>query len=78
MRKLLMIGLVTALLGCDDVEEGKPDAPEVTRPIEIDRDKETLDGRIPPPPNSEDTATSPGQNTPTTNPAPAAPPAGSP
>lgn len=74
MYKLLLIGLTAfAASACDDVDAGKPDVPEpeeVTRPIEIDRDKNTLKDRVPPPPNSEDTATSPGQNAPTTNPAP--------
>lgn len=70
MYRLMLIVLIgAAICGCDDVDAGKPDAPEVTRPTEIDRDKETLKDRVPPPPNNEDTATSPGQNKPTTNPA---------
>lgn len=70
MHKLLLIGFITAgICGCDDMDAGKPDVPEVTRPIEIDRDKPTLGDRVPPPPNNADTATSPDQNVPTTNPA---------
>ncbi len=70
MHKLLLIGLVaTAVFGCEEAKEGKPPAPDVTRPIEIDADKPNLQGNPPPPPHNADTATSPGQNTPTTNPA---------
>lgn len=70
MYKLMLIGLGAVIVcGCDDMDSGKPNAPEVTRPTEIDRDKETLEGRVPPPPNNQDTATSPGQNTPTSTPA---------
>ena len=74
MYKQFLMGLVAAaLVGCgEDIEAGKPQSPEsdqVTRPIQIDTDKDTLNGRVPPPPNSEDTSTSPGQNVPTTKPA---------
>jgi hypothetical protein len=73
MCKLLLIDLGAALAcGCDNVDDGRPQTPEsekVTRPIEIDTDKETLKGRVPPPPHHQDTATSPGQNVPTSKPA---------
>lgn len=79
MHKLFVIGLgALALAGCgEDIDAGKPQVPEsekVTRPIEIDRDKDTLKDRVPPPPHHDDTATSPGQNVPTTKPATSAAP----
>ena len=59
MRPLpVLICLGAALLvGCDKAKEGKPTGPKVTRPIEIDRDKPSLNGRVPPEPNNKDTAT---------------------
>ena len=74
MHKLFAIGLGAVILaGCgEDIDAGKPQVPEsekVTRPIEIDADKETLKDRVPPPPHNADTATSPGQNVPTSKPA---------
>jgi len=77
MRSILAtLGIgVVLVCGCDDAKEGKPPDPNVSRPIQIDADKPDLDGNAPQPPNNADTATSPGQNTPTSKPAtqPAAP-----
>jgi hypothetical protein len=69
-KQLMAVGLAAIVIcGCDDAKEGQPPAPDVTRPIQIDEDKPNLQGNPPQPPNNADTATSPGQNTPTTKPA---------
>ena len=68
-KRLITIGLAALwIYGGDDAQEGKPPAPDVTRPIEIDADKPNLEGNPPRPPQNADTATSPGQNTPTSTP----------
>ena len=70
MHKLLLIGLVAAAIcGCEEAQEGQPPPPDVTRPTEIDPDKQSVQGNPPPPPHNIDTATSPGQNVPTSKPA---------
>ena len=69
-KRLVTIGLAALwICGCDEAKEGKPPAPDVSRPIEIDADKPNLEGNPPQPPQNADTATSPGQNTPTSTPA---------
>ena len=77
MHKLTILLFAAALAGCgEDIDAGKPQVPEsekVTRPIEINPDPDLIKGRVPPPPHHADTATSPGQNVPTSKPAATAP-----
>ena len=69
-KQLMAVGLAAVLVyGCDEAKEGQPPPPDVTRPVQIDADKPNLEGNPPRPPHNADTATSPGQNTPTSKPA---------
>jgi hypothetical protein len=69
-KQALLIAFASLMVSaCDNVDDGKPNAPEQIRPTVIDSDKPHLEGNPPQPPNSEKTATADEPKAPATAPA---------